>query len=74
MSQETRCCANCDFWKQRPGVNNEGFCRKNAPFPKTQTPRTTLFVTWPITLADDWCGEFRPSIKGEKKLNSDGRG
>jgi hypothetical protein len=57
--QEERRCANCEFWKQRRGVPTSGFCQKNAPLPEVHSPRTTLYVTWPITLEDDWCGQFQ---------------
>jgi hypothetical protein len=57
--REERRCANCEFWRQRKGVPTNGFCQKNAPFPKVHSPRTTLFVSWPMTMEDDWCGEFQ---------------
>ena len=65
MSEDRCLCSHCVFWRRRPGVDKEGFCCKNAPEPITQTPRKTLFVTWPITMADDWCGECRTSGRKE---------
>jgi hypothetical protein len=66
MSEQRGRCSRCVYWKPRAGVEKEGSCCKHAPMPVVQAPRSTLFVTWPITMADDWCGEFRPAeSKGE---------
>ncbi len=46
-------CAVCRWWLS-------GLCRR---FPPTVTPESDLEYRcseWPVTAADDWCGEFKP--------------
>lgn len=45
-------CINCAHWKSNCDV--EGQCRKYA----LAGPHR-----WPVTLPDDWCGEFMPRIE-----------
>ncbi|ORE90983.1 hypothetical protein [Aurantimonas sp. 22II-16-19i] len=33
------------------GTGHAGLCRRSPPAPKKER--------WPVTFADDWCGEFR---------------
>ena len=44
-----RVCRTCDFWQATPNpVDEKGRCRVVHPSP-----------SFPITLAGDWCGEWR---------------
>ena len=56
-------CENCQFWsgttiKQfRP----RGKCLRHAPRPD-QSEKTSIWTTvWPITYAENWCGEHKPT-------------
>ena len=42
-------CKTCRFWEQRHYP--KGFCRRY--------PLVLEATTWPVTTADDWCGEYR---------------
>ncbi|HWL68280.1 MAG TPA: hypothetical protein VNS22_07820 [Geminicoccus sp.] len=51
-------CNSCRFW-HKP----ETQCRRNAPLPVNSSQgKQTL---WPVTAAQDWCGEYQPKTAGE---------
>lgn len=62
LNEKPTCC-DCRFWDH---INDDigGFCRRHAPRP---TPEKLLmdrdgnvirYVHFPLTAADDWCGEL----------------
>lgn len=60
-----RRCDHCDFWEPGDGFDSDsGLCRRNAPAPVlvnlVPDEDLSMAVWWPETLADSWCGEFRP--------------
>jgi hypothetical protein len=51
-------CAQCRFW-HKP----ESQCRRNAPLPVNGgRDKQTL---WPVTQAQDWCGEYQAKTQAE---------
>ena len=59
----TQTCLNCRFWDAWPDAQ-VGYCRRYAPKP---LPLVLVLdddgsdraeAMWPITDADEWCGEF----------------
>jgi len=64
-----RRCDKCEWWGDRAPYPAEeglaGYCHRNAPI--AVLTRAAAFdkldasVIWPITLSDDWCGEFSPA-------------
>ena len=58
-------CEKCRFWDERAA---DGFCRRNPPIidPKEdlETVGTPDYFTgmWPMTLSDDWCGEWQGKV------------
>ena len=59
-----RRCANCVYWDEQTstGPTPEGFCRCHAPRPRTyRAGHDEEYRAWPLTLADEWCGEFAGS-------------
>jgi len=54
----SKTCANCAHWAEKG--NSEGECRVKAPqFVAFQVDSETRFETrFPVTSAEDWCGEF----------------
>ncbi len=57
-------CEACRFWKE--SSRRKGFCHRYPPFPGKG------HALWPVTLADDWCGEFqaRPHPVFEQPIDS----
>ena len=57
-------CVNCRYWL---GLGNyRGSCHRKAPSPKVaeNIRSTTEFkAQWPITGAEDWCGDFDPTAQ-----------
>ena len=51
---ENNCC-NCNLWKSFMAyiLKDKGECRRNAP-----TLNSDNETVWPITCANDFCGEF----------------
>ena len=54
-------CENCRFWSPVSGSLFEqklanGECRRKSPVLVVSRGRVRL---WPLTKADDWCGDFR---------------
>lgn len=58
-------CDKCRYWRflreleKHVGV---GECRRHAPVVKTPENVSTglRYAEWPLTMFDDWCGEFEP--------------
>lgn len=59
IQSQSTACQKCAFWK--PTVDAKGECRRNAPQSVVfAVDETTQFETrFPLTEADDWCGEFK---------------
>jgi len=63
-------CDTCRFWTRDYGrltSESDAECRRHAPAPMLY-PNTTLDVAfpvaaWPITEADDWCGEHQAMLQ-----------
>ena len=65
-------CSTCRFFRSRPikGDLFYGWCHRHAPRPFLETAELrervhggeevvdVYTLEWPITLADDWCGEW----------------
>jgi len=70
-------CGTCRFWDTVRDVDEvpEGRCRRFPPrgqAPKydddwdyTSWVREAIFLSWPRTLATDWCGEYQPVTAAE---------
>jgi hypothetical protein len=61
-------CADCKFWNRDEGPFEVGRCHRYAPRPvvvagteegEEPLARPDLPV-WPLTIDEDWCGEFIP--------------
>lgn len=51
-------CELCRFWV-RVGDRAVGHCRRSAPRATlTQDPDKVVYVVWPRTGEDEWCGAF----------------
>lgn len=64
-------CWTCRWWTRNHGRvlgDHDAQCRRNAPSPKLMgtggsddSPIDYLILAeWPVTLANDWCGEHKP--------------
>ena len=55
-------CIHCQFWL---GLENyQGSCHCKAPSPMVAEhirSTTEVKAQWPITGAEDWCGDFSPN-------------
>lgn len=51
---QTYTCDECKHWKG-PDEHGRGECRRYAPRPSRRMER---MPAWPLTVAQDWCGEF----------------
>lgn len=49
-------CATCRFWVQWNTTISEGRCKAKTPIPSPDDSS----AWWPISQADDWCGEHQP--------------
>jgi len=47
-------CKDCKWWKEFGPDESGGHCHRHAPKPE---------VGWPITVENDWCGEFEAKEK-----------
>lgn len=63
-------CRTCIWWRAEPPtalgkrVGAEfGECRRHAPRLKMSRHSDETESVWPPTLADDWCGEFKPDLQ-----------
>lgn len=56
-------CQNCQFWRQEKqadgSADETGSCIRNAPSPRFEEEKKSLFVVWPKTLAWEVCGEHQ---------------
>ncbi len=63
MSERRERCETCRFWDS-PHVDQQedGLCRRHAPrcFPRKEESETLRYPRWPLTLNDEWCGEWQP--------------
>jgi hypothetical protein len=58
-----RSCLTCLWWK---GVQGEkGECRAHAPDPRGDP--SMFYARWPLTLAEDFCGEHQPPPVEQKR-------
>lgn len=59
-------CCNCMYFDGYAPEADTGFCRRFAPRPKTAARDAMtesdfdVLAWWPVTMTDDWCGEFEP--------------
>ena len=59
---ENETCGSCRFWDPIWKLQSEdgdkkskrGGCHRYAPH------SSALTQSWPVTLADEWCGDFEP--------------
>ena len=54
-------CGNCRFWERVGGA--EGLCRRESPqglVVEDGEGRWGVEWRWPLTLGEDWCGEWKP--------------
>ena len=60
-----RTCSRCVYWGETDG--SLGYCRRYSP--RQGTPLEAYLKDtqqrgiWPMTLPDDWCGEFRAETR-----------
>ena len=65
---EKRTCGKCRFWFVKPPLREHegGDCRRWPPsiLPVTVANSSKRLdrTQWPLTLADQWCGEFTDEI------------
>lgn len=56
-------CETCAYWEQYKGVcGDEGTCHRHAPRPIQDSLSNETENDWrnfPVTLVEDWCGEWR---------------
>ena len=62
-------CDGCRFWRLKEPLEGEykivkGECKRYAPY--SRVPPNWV-IPHPITLPDDWCGEFEAIRKAEEK-------
>ena len=50
-------CAICKYWLPLEENGFQGQCRCHAPRPEV-TDSVHVLAVWPVTNAQDWCGEF----------------
>jgi hypothetical protein len=68
-------CKDCLFWdwfytNDKQPHESYGLCRRYAPRPMTQSKPPCdgeRNVEWPNTLDNEFCGEYRPSIRQAEK-------
>jgi len=63
-------CSNCRFWRLfDPEEDERGQCRRHAPAAQLMdaagcnSNRDFAARVWPVTYADDWCGDYQPLSK-----------
>ncbi len=65
MKNPKRTCEYCEFWEGFGAVDSDeelGTCRRNVPTINKKVDQVgfeTAFGIWPVTGAEDWCGEWR---------------
>ncbi len=60
---QTKACGDCIHWNA--GAEEEGECRRHAPqmIAFEVDEEVHLESRFPMTAADDWCGDFEPEQK-----------
>jgi hypothetical protein len=53
-------CHNCRFWRKD---DDGGTCRRDPPTVVYDT-EDGAFSIWPMTAAEDWCGEHTVKLNG----------
>lgn len=56
-------CETCRYWREHAGRTEIGDCRKGLPiirFEDDTDGHVLRYGFWPVTLGEDWCGEYRP--------------
>ena len=59
-------CEGCQFWVKREFDIGDGHCRRRAPraeLMREDEEDCDYFAQWPITLARDWCGEWKTELQ-----------
>jgi hypothetical protein len=62
-AQQGAGCASCLFWNNETQFGDEitwGFCRRYPPRSGTDAEGDDVAL-WPMTVADNWCGEWKAS-------------
>ena len=67
----TSACVNCRYWRADRTDPEVGYCKRYAPRPSmgaiirhdSGTAETVDHAIWPLTMDDDWCGQFRAKRK-----------
>ncbi len=61
-------CARCRFWTAGERETLKGHCRRSAPSPWHVSyivePKQGHPFCWPVTMHDDFCGEWRGRANG----------
>ena len=55
LLEDTPACGSCAYWCPGRTATDEGEFRR---FPPTLDADSVW--TWPATIDEDWCGEYRP--------------
>jgi len=55
----TTTCSHCRFWRVDT-LGDAGLCVRKAPSPSTATATRLPEAIWPLTWAENWCGEWEP--------------
>lgn len=73
LRRKVSSCKACAFWHSldmaTTGVENDGGeCRRRAPSPAAQPEDdyTSPYAAWPITFAEEWCGEWERKARSGK--------
>ena len=63
-------CLNCQFYDRKDGRSTDGRstmwgqCRRHSPLLNPQNAKVYVVEgVWPTVRDDDWCGEWRASVK-----------
>jgi len=57
-------CSRCRFWERVHAESDVGHCRRFPPQAsdieptEDSPPGLAIIHDWPLTLANNWCGEF----------------
>lgn len=70
-------CDTCRFWQRGNDIgqvtsddHDEGWCRRHAPHvaaPKEGSHSAEYEARWPVTWANDWCGEYMRAPRTAKE-------
>ena len=71
-------CLNCHYYDRNPSTGaggksaNAGQCRRNSPMLSPVNPKTYMIEgVWPTIRDEDWCGEFRASVRRSETSRAD---